>query len=192
MVEQPIEESGDRCGVAQQLPPIIDRSVRGEDRGRAFVAAHDQLEEILSGGVRELAHAEIVDDQERDHGDFREVVLARAGERRLGEFFEQGVGFAIDDAIALENRGAADRLRQVTLPRPGGTNYIMPIVFRQSPCTTAGIRSRGKRCVCANGLGIVRVSMSSVSYLIEPSAPFPRGCSIRHPPGTRLDLHASR
>jgi hypothetical protein len=27
VVEQPIEESGDRGGVAQELPPIIDRSV---------------------------------------------------------------------------------------------------------------------------------------------------------------------
>jgi hypothetical protein len=38
--------------------------------------------------VRELAHAEIVDDQERRGRQLREVVLARAGARGLGEVFE--------------------------------------------------------------------------------------------------------
>ena len=119
VMEQPIEQRGDRRGVAEQLAPIIDGSVRREQRGGALVAPHDQLEEIFGGGVGELAHAEVVDDQERDGRQFREVVLARAGERGLGEFFEQRVRLAIDDAIALQDRGAADRLGQVALAGAG-------------------------------------------------------------------------
>ena len=64
----------------------------------------------------ELAHAKVVDDQQRDRGKFREVVFAGADERGLGEFFEQGVRLTIDDAIALEDGGAADGLREVALP----------------------------------------------------------------------------
>jgi len=46
------------------------------------MAPHDQLEEIFGGGVRELPHAEVVDDQERHHRELREVGLPRAGEGR--------------------------------------------------------------------------------------------------------------
>src|SRR5262249_18309918 len=49
----------------------------------------------------------------------REVVLARAGERGVREVFEQHVCLAVDDAIALLNRGTADRLRQMALAGAG-------------------------------------------------------------------------
>ena len=41
------------------------------------------------------------------------------GEGRLGELLEEGVGFAVDDAVALLDRGAADGLSQMTLARTG-------------------------------------------------------------------------
>ena len=34
-----------------------------------------------------------------------QVVLVGVGERRLGELLEEGVGFAVDDAVALLDRG---------------------------------------------------------------------------------------
>ena len=40
-----------------------------------FVAAHDELEEILGSGVRELSHTEVVDVQQRDGCEFGDVVL---------------------------------------------------------------------------------------------------------------------
>ena len=43
------------------------------------------VEEIFGGGVRQLAHAQVVDDEERDGGEFREVGLAGAVEGRLGD-----------------------------------------------------------------------------------------------------------
>ena len=72
----------------RSLPPIIHGTIRRQRRRRPFVAAHDQLEEIFGGRVRQLAHAEVIDDQQRHGGQFREIVLARAGERRLREFLE--------------------------------------------------------------------------------------------------------
>ena len=42
-----------------------------------------------------------------------------AHQGRLGELLEEGVGFAVDDAVALLDRGAADGLSQVALPRAG-------------------------------------------------------------------------
>ena len=108
---------GDGGGVAQQLPPVVDGSIRGEERGRALVAAHDDLQEIFGGRVRQLPHAEIVNDQDGHGREVGEVVLARALERGVGDLFEERVRFAVEDAVALLDRGAADRLREVALAR---------------------------------------------------------------------------
>jgi hypothetical protein len=42
---------------AEQLAPVVDRTVRCEQRADALVAAHDELEEVLGGGG-DLPHAE--------------------------------------------------------------------------------------------------------------------------------------
>ncbi len=63
---------------------------------------------------------EVIDDQQRPRRHFREVVLARARERGLGEFFEQRMGLAIHDAVPLQNGRATDGLCEVVLPVPGG------------------------------------------------------------------------
>ena len=54
----------------------------------------------------QLAHAEVVDDEQVRAGQLGKVVLAGVGERRLGEFFEEGVRFAVEDAVALLDGGA--------------------------------------------------------------------------------------
>ena len=81
MVEQAIEHRRDRGGVAEQPPPIVDGPVRGEECARALVAAHDQLEQILGRGGGELAHAEVVEDEQGHAGHLGEIVLARAVDR---------------------------------------------------------------------------------------------------------------
>ena len=76
MVQQPIEERRDGRGVPKQFSPIVNRSIRGQERGCALVAPHDELQEIFGGRVLQFAHAKVVDDQERDRGQLGEVVLA--------------------------------------------------------------------------------------------------------------------
>ena len=82
----------------------------------ALVPAHDHLQEILRRRRRELAHAEIVDDEQR-HG-LEEIhhLLSGAVDLRLGELLEENVGLAVEDAVALEDRRHADRLGEVALP----------------------------------------------------------------------------
>ena len=67
----------------------------------------------------QLAHAEVVDDEQGHAGQLGEVGLAGVGERRFGELLEEGVRFAVDDAAALLDRGAADGLGEMTLAGPG-------------------------------------------------------------------------
>ena len=56
----------------------------------------------------QLPHAQIVDDQQRNRRQVGEKVFAGAIERRVREFLEEGVGFAIQDPIALLDPGAAN------------------------------------------------------------------------------------
>ena len=108
-MEQAVEQGGDGRGVPEELPPILDRAVGGEDRGGALVAAHDQLEQVLGGGVGQLAHAEVVDDEQGDAGQLVQKGLAGVGERGLGELFGEGVRFAIEDAGRRSGRWRARR-----------------------------------------------------------------------------------
>ena len=114
MVQEAVEERGDRCGIAEELAPVIHRAVGRQERGRPLVAAHDHLEEVLGGGVRELAHAEVVDDEQRDGGQVREEPLAGAIERGIRQVLEQRMGFTIDHTVALVDRRAANGLREMT------------------------------------------------------------------------------
>jgi hypothetical protein len=68
--------------------------------------------------VGELPHPEVVDDEERDGGQISEIGFAGPVERRVGELLEERVRFAIEDALALLDHGAAEGLRQVAFPRP--------------------------------------------------------------------------
>jgi len=43
VVEKAVGHSGDDRAVAEQFSPVLDRSVRGDQRARAFVTAHDDL-----------------------------------------------------------------------------------------------------------------------------------------------------
>ena len=64
-------------------------------------------------------HPKVVNEEQRDGGDLRDVLLARAGELRIGELLEEDVGFPVQDAMALLDHGETDRLGQVALARAG-------------------------------------------------------------------------
>ena len=58
--------------------------------------------------MRQLSHAEVVDDEERHDGEIGEIGLACAVECGVSECLQQRVRLAIQDAIALLDHGAAD------------------------------------------------------------------------------------
>src|SRR5207245_1578086 len=119
MVEEPIEEGADGGDVPEQLPPVLDRAIGGEERADPFVAALDQFEEILGGGRGELPHGEVVDDQEGDGGELGHAFAAGARERGVGEPVEQHERLAVEEAVAAEDGGAGEGLREVALAAAG-------------------------------------------------------------------------
>src|SRR6266496_1717535 len=56
VVEESIEQRGDGGGVAEELPPVLDRTIGSDQGGGSFIAAHDDLEKILGRGVRPAVH----------------------------------------------------------------------------------------------------------------------------------------
>jgi hypothetical protein len=64
-MEEAIEQRGHGGGVTEQLAPVVNRSVRRQHGGRAFIPADDGLQKIFSGCVRQPPHAKIVNDEER-------------------------------------------------------------------------------------------------------------------------------
>ena len=81
MMEQPVEHGAHCRNVGQQLAPVIHRTVRSQQRTGAFVTAHHDLQQILGGGLRQLAHAEIVDDQQGDTLEMDSIYCLRVPSR---------------------------------------------------------------------------------------------------------------
>ena len=99
-------------------------------------------------------------------------------ERGVGEFLEQRVGLAIDDAVALLDGRATDGLCEVALAGAGRVSYMMPIILRRSRCITGGTHCTARRCRYG---GAHAIGMESTSCAVSPmtrSAHCRRGCSI--------------
>ena len=118
-MEQPVEQRGDGRGVAEELAPVLDGAVRSDQGRRFLIPAHHEFQEVLGGRLRELPHPEIVDDEQRDGRDVGDVLLAGAGGLGLGEVVEEGMRFAVEDAVALLDHREADGLGHVAFAAPG-------------------------------------------------------------------------
>src|SRR4029077_756950 len=70
---------------------------------------------VLGGGRGELAHAEVVDDEQRRRGQALEMLVAPAFHGGLGELREKDVGLSVEHAMSLLDRGAPDRLGEMAL-----------------------------------------------------------------------------
>ena len=74
-MQESVEHGGDGGSIAEQLAPVFDGPIRGEERADPFVPAHDQLKEVFTGRGRQLAHSQVVDDQQRRSGESRVMTI---------------------------------------------------------------------------------------------------------------------
>ena len=139
VMQQAIQHGGDSGTVAEQFAPVVDGPVGSQQSARPFVAAHDDLQQFLGGGQRQLAHSQVVDDQQRHGGQQFYKLLAFAIEGGIGQFFQQYVGFAIQHSVALQDDGVPDGLCAVTFPASRRPRDMMHITLRWRRFITAGI-----------------------------------------------------
>src|ERR1700689_1559794 len=118
MVQQPIQHCGDGGAVAEQLSPVFHGSIRRNQSACSLIAPHDDFQQFLGCGQWKLAHSEVVDDEKRYGSEQFHVLLAFVIERGVGQFFQQGVGFAIENAIVLLDDAVPDGLGDVALTPP--------------------------------------------------------------------------
>ena len=67
MVDEPIDQSGGDHRVAEDLTPLLEAAVGGDDDRAAFVAAGDEGEEQVGGLAFEREVADLVDLCRRRH-----------------------------------------------------------------------------------------------------------------------------
>jgi len=60
VVQEPVQHGRDGGAVAEQLTPVINGPVRRDERTDPLIAAHDDLQQFLRGGERQLPHAEVI------------------------------------------------------------------------------------------------------------------------------------
>jgi len=151
VMQEPIEHRGDSSAVTEQLAPVFYGPVRCQQRTCSFIASHDDLQQFLGGGQRQLAHSQVVDDQQRHGGQLLHQFLALSIERSIRQVLQQCVGFAIQHTVALLDDGVSDGLGAVALAAPGRTRNMMHITLRWRRFTTVGIRYVASLCEYCDG-----------------------------------------
>jgi len=68
MVQKTIQHGGDGGTITEQLSPVFNGSVRCNQRAGSLVASHDDFQQFLGGGQRQLAHSQVIDDEKRRSG----------------------------------------------------------------------------------------------------------------------------
>ena len=126
-MQQAVQHGGHRGHIAQQLSPVFDRTIRRQQRARPLVSPHDDFQQVLGRGMRQFAHAEIVDNEERHAGHRLHELLARTLNYRLRQIVQQDMRLPVHHAIVLLDGGLADGLAQVTLSRPTRASHMMPM-----------------------------------------------------------------
>ncbi len=100
MMHEAVEQRGDHDHVAEQLRPVFEGPVGGDDGGALFIAAHEHVGELVAGLDRQLAQEEIVDEQEVDGAELRTELADGAEFARFVDVFEQLMRLAEDDFVA--------------------------------------------------------------------------------------------
>src|SRR5208283_5485605 len=161
VVEEPIEHRRGRCRIAEELAPVVDRSIRGEQRAGTLVAAHHDLEQIFGGGGRELSHPQVIQQEEWDGAHRSEVRLARSIECGVGKLFEQYVGLTVRDLVSLLDGCKAKGLGQEALARARRAKQKDVLVLLHEACggeledeATVRLRVEGEVKAIERGPGI--------------------------------------
>src|ERR1022692_3316034 len=120
VMQQAVQHGRHGGHIAQQFAPVLNRTIRSEQRARPLVAPHDDFQQILGRRQRQLAHAEIVDDEWGHTGHRLHELFARTLGYGLGQMIQQHVRFPVRHPVVLLNSSPADGLGQVTLARAAG------------------------------------------------------------------------
>jgi hypothetical protein len=119
MMKEAVEHRADGGCISQKFPPVFDRAIRSQHRAGPFIPSHDDLQQFFGSGQWLLAHPEIVEDEQVYGHQELHALFTRAVQSGFGQLIEQGVGLAVEHAVALLDGGLADGLSQMTFAGTG-------------------------------------------------------------------------
>ena len=112
-----VEQRRGQLLVAEDLDPLGEREVGGDDRRAAFVAVGEQVDEQFAAGPLEGHEAEFVDDQQGDTQAALMQTSKRAFIARLDHFGHEVGGTDQGDPLPALDGFDAERDREVGLDR---------------------------------------------------------------------------
>ena len=120
VIEQPVEDGVAEGGVADDIVPVVDGDLAGEQGAAAGVAVVEDLEEVVSSLSRERSESPVVEDEEPCPGEPLDQLGIRPVPPGEGEFVEEAgdavVAGGDADAAGLVAEGAGE----IRLPRSRG------------------------------------------------------------------------
>jgi hypothetical protein len=132
VVDEAVEDGVGDGGVGDDLMPMIDRHLTGEDGRSALVAIIDDFEEITTLLSGERGEAPVVEDEQvdpRQHLEEPCIASVTAGERQS---FEQPRQPMIEDRTVVSACLMAERASDPALADTGRTSVTMPGVRRST------------------------------------------------------------
>jgi hypothetical protein len=130
VVDEAVEDGVGDGGVGDDLVPVIDRDLAGDDGRSALMAVVDDFEEIAPLLAGERGEAPIVEDEQIDAGQGLEepgITSIAAGER---ESLEQPRETMIEDGSVVAAGLVAERAGDPALAGSGRDSVTMPGVRR--------------------------------------------------------------
>ncbi len=122
MVQKAVKDGTGRRHVTEQLAPVLDRTVAGDNGGAVFVAAHDHLQQIFAGVFGEFLEPHIINDQEIGFEIFAQDLFLLVEGLLFEEVTGQIKDGAVQDVEVVLDGFVADGLGQVGFTDTGRTN----------------------------------------------------------------------
>jgi hypothetical protein len=138
VVHQPVQDGVGQGGVADDVVPLVDGDLAGDDRGAAALSVFEDLQEVDALGRGEHGQAPVVEDQQVDAAEGLEqaaVAAVATGERQR---LEEARGTLVEDGAPVAASFVAKRAGDPALADaagPGDQAVLMAVDrnWRQRP-----------------------------------------------------------
>jgi hypothetical protein len=122
-----------RCGrrdVAEELPPVLSRSIRGDQGGSRLMASHEDLQKVFRSAWTELLHAEVFENKKVNVGELIDEAATFAGGFSFSEVLSQVEDTPNDDSIPGPDGADCNGDRNVAFTDAGWTDEQDALVRR--------------------------------------------------------------
>ena len=120
IVQEAVEDGVAEGGIADDIVPVLDGNLAGEQRAAAGIAVVEDLEEVVTSLARERSEPPVIEDEEPRPGEpLDELGIGTASPRARVKFVEQAGDAVVAGGDAEAAGLVAERTGEIGLSRPG-------------------------------------------------------------------------